>query len=74
MSNEPHVIRHEKVVELLVGLGVDPNMDTLSSVLVEPGVVTVTRLREVRSGVGYIVGQEPNERPATEIVTIRVER
>lgn len=74
MSNEPHVIAYEKlvelIVELIVGLGIDPDMDALQSVSINTDGVTVVRVRLNEQGRVYVVGNEF----ATETVTIRIER
>lgn len=68
MSKDPHVITLDRVAELLVGLGLDPDMDTLKAVHIEPHGITVRRARVDEQGRQYVVGDEV----ATETVTIRI--
>lgn len=69
MSNEPLRIGYDKLVDLLVGLGLDPDMKTLSSVHVDPQKITVVRYRTNEKGNIVIAGDEA----LTETVTIRID-
>lgn len=70
MSNDPHTIGLDKLLELVRGLGIEPDRNTLKSVHIEAGKVEVVRYRLNDDGQKYVVGH--NEL-ATETVTIRVE-
>lgn len=69
MSNEPLRIGYEKLVGLLVGLGISPDMKTLASVHVDPQKVTVVRYRTNEKGNIVVAGDEA----LTETVTIRID-
>jgi hypothetical protein len=69
MSNEPLRIGYGKLVDLLVGLGIDPDMKTLSSVHIDPEMVTVVRHRTDEDGRKVAAGREV----LTETVTIRID-
>jgi hypothetical protein len=69
VSNEPLRIGYDKLVDLLVGLGLDPDMKTLSSVHVDPQKITVVRYRTNEKGNIVIAGDEA----LTETVTIRID-
>ncbi len=69
MSNEPHVITLQQVSNLLVGLGLDPDLKNLRSVHMEGQCVTVVRNRRNDEGLHYVVGDEL----ATETTTIRLQ-
>jgi len=67
MSNQPHTIPLDRVLELIRGLGIEVDAADLKSIHVEAGRVEVVRYRRNETGHKYIVG--PNEL-ATETVTI----
>lgn len=69
MSNEPHTISLDQVLELVRGLGIEPDRQTLKSLHIEGCKVEVVRYRLNEDGRQYLVG--PNEL-ATETITIRM--
>lgn len=69
MSNEPLRIGYEKLVALLVGLDIDPDMKTLASLHVDPEKVTVVRHRVDARGRRVVAGKGV----LTETTTIRID-
>lgn len=70
MANDPHRITLDQLRDLLAGLGIEPDVMTLRTIFIEPGKVTVVRMRLDENGNSYVL-PEQNE-VATETVTIAV--
>ncbi len=67
MAKDAHSITLGQVRDLLTGLGIEPDVENITRVTMEPGKVTVVRNR-LRDGKPYIAGGTL----ATESVTIPV--
>lgn len=70
MSNDPHTVGADQLLELVHALGIEADRNTLKSIHIEGGKVEVVRYRLNENGQKYVVG--PYE-VATETVTLRVE-
>ena len=70
MSNQPHTISLNRLLDLVRGLGIEVEPADLKSVHMEAGRVELVRFRRNDAGQKYAVG--PNEL-ATETVTIAIE-
>lgn len=70
MSNQPHTIPLDRLLELVRSLGIEADPVDLKSVRIEAGRVEVVRFRRNEAGMKYSVS--PNEL-ATETVTIAIE-
>jgi hypothetical protein len=69
MSNDPSTITHRQLREALSVMGVDPDLDTLKSITIEPGVITAVRKRVNAEGKNFAVSYD---RLATETTEIRL--
>lgn len=72
MSNDPHTITLDRLIELVAGLGIDTTdiRSNMRSIHIEAGRVEVVRFRRNEAGKIYTVGS--NE-VATETITIAVQ-
>jgi len=69
VSKDAHRVTLDQLREALTVMGLDPDIRTLKTVFIEPGMITVVRKRQNEEGRDYIVGYAD---VATETVTIAV--
>lgn len=69
MSNDPSAVTTGQLREALCALGIEPDLDQLKTIIIEPGVITVVRKRLNENGKNFIVSYD---RLATETTEIRL--
>ena len=69
MYKDAHRVTHAQLREALTVMGLDPDITHLRDLRIEPGVITVERMRLDEDGKSYAVGYAD---VSTEVITIAV--